>query len=149
MPSPAAFRGDVAGNVGGKTSVPSLRDSIVSHCYPGLPSGATICRSSGAGLGVSPPFGETKSRSCAVEQGPKCVRENLCRPSRTRSIFPLTPGTYVPGYPMPPLRGWNLLALFHRLGQNLVLTHTLRPMSFVGISGTLRLATLAQGRLKN
>ena len=34
------------------------------------------------------------------------VRENRCRPSGTRVSYPLSPGTSVPGFHMPPLRSW-------------------------------------------
>lgn len=44
-------------------------------------------------------------------------KENSCRPSATRSLLQIIPGTDVPGYLMPPastssaqaLRGWNLM----------------------------------------
>ena len=35
------------------------------------------------------------------------VRENWCRPYGTRTFVPLSPGTSVPGFHMPPLRGWS------------------------------------------
>jgi len=59
--------------------------------------------------------------------GLKSVRENWCRPYGTRSLFPLAPGTSVPGFHMPPLRGWNPVSLSHLCAHNSVLTHTLKP----------------------
>jgi hypothetical protein len=38
----------------------------------------------------------------------KIVREHWCRPCGTPALFPTFPGTYVPGYHIPPLRGWPL-----------------------------------------
>ncbi|SPF36918.1 hypothetical protein SBA1_170043 [Candidatus Sulfotelmatobacter kueseliae] len=39
--------------------------------------------------------------------GLKGARENWFRPVGTRSVVPLLPGTHVPGYHLPPLRGWD------------------------------------------
>ena len=41
----------------------------------------------------------------------KSVGENPHRPSGTRATFPLGPGTSVPGFHMPPLRGLSRLIL--------------------------------------
>jgi hypothetical protein len=37
------------------------------------------------------------------------LRQNGYRLFGTRSAFPLLPGTAVPGFHMPPLRGWKSL----------------------------------------
>ena len=51
------------------------------------------------------------------------MRENQCRPCGTRLLFQLLPGTSVPGFHMPPLRGWISVGFYHRSSRNLVLTH--------------------------
>src|SRR5439155_25286828 len=33
---------------------------------------------------------------------------NWCRPYGTRFYFAFVPGTAVPGFPIPPLRGWGI-----------------------------------------
>ena len=38
----------------------------------------------------------------------------VCRPSGTRLYSTFLPGTYVPGFPMSPLRGWSS-GVFHSL----------------------------------
>src|ERR1022692_1339469 len=57
----------------------------------------------------------------------KSVREDRGVPEGTRFTFPPPPGTAVPGFHMPPLRGWNVMIPFHLFSQNSVLTHTLKP----------------------
>jgi len=53
----------------------------------------------------------------------KRARKDLCRPYGTRSASTLAPGTYVLGYPIPPLRGWKLFASFDHVVQSPVFTH--------------------------
>jgi hypothetical protein len=38
---------------------------------------------------------------------PESVWQLLCRPSGTRLCATLLPSTHVPGFPLPPLRGWS------------------------------------------
>jgi predicted amidohydrolase YtcJ len=52
-----------------------------------------------------------RMRRRRLRQGLKSMRENVCRPCGTRLHFPDSPGTSVPGFPMPPLRGWSLWIL--------------------------------------
>jgi hypothetical protein len=58
-----------------------------------------------------------RGKSGYVPQGLKSVRENSCRPYGTGSALPLLPGTAVPGFHMPPLRGWNVMIPFHLFSQ--------------------------------
>jgi len=58
------------------------------------------------------------------------VHENLCRPYGTRVPYPLLPGTSVPGFHMPPLRGWILQIFVDPSLLNLVPTHTLKAAPF-------------------
>jgi len=41
-----------------------------------------------------------------------------CRPCGTRELFPTLPGTDVPGYHIPPLRGWSLVVLPYSFSKN-------------------------------
>src|SRR6266851_9125500 len=51
------------------------------------------------------------------------VPQPVCRPSRTRLCSTFLPGTYVPGFPVSPLRGWSS-GVFHFLAVLGVATQT-------------------------
>jgi hypothetical protein len=52
------------------------------------------------------------------------MRENGCLPYGTRVRVPILPGTSVPGYHMPPLRGWILAVFIPHFSGNPVFTQT-------------------------
>jgi len=52
-----------------------------------------------------------RMRRRRLRQGLKSMRENVCRPYGTRVHSPDSPGTSVPGFHMPPLRGWSFWIL--------------------------------------
>jgi hypothetical protein len=57
------------------------------------------------------PAGEVQ-KGCATAHAENCrwltrERGNGCWPCGTRAVFLLSPGTAVPGYHVPPLRGWS------------------------------------------
>ncbi|SRR6266849_452985 len=51
------------------------------------------------------------------------VSQPVCRPSGTRLCSTFLPGTYVPGFPVSPLRGWSS-GVFHSLAVLGVATQT-------------------------
>jgi hypothetical protein len=51
------------------------------------------------------------------------VSQLVCRPSGTRLCSTSLPGTYVPGFPVSPLRGWSN-RVFHFLAVLRVATQT-------------------------
>src|SRR6266849_7594407 len=63
------------------------------------------------------------------------VSQPVCRPSGTRRCSTFLPGTYVPGFPMSPLRGWSS-GVFHFLAVLGVATQTRgRPsLRFLGLN---------------
>jgi DNA methylase len=69
----------------------------------GICAAAVCALPSGEGLMG---YGEVV-RGRAGHAGGKGMREKSCRPYGTCSIVPLLPGTSVPGFPIPPLRGWE------------------------------------------
>jgi hypothetical protein len=59
------------------------------------------------------------ARRGQAPQGLNGVREYWCRPCGTRVSLPTFPGTYVPGYHIPPLRGWRWMVLAPPLSDKL------------------------------
>jgi hypothetical protein len=67
------------------------------------------------------------------------VRENACRPYRTRALCASLPSTAVPGFHFPPLRGWSFVVLAPPLRSRVVLTKRLKPQSLIrGLTARLK-----------
>jgi hypothetical protein len=69
---------------------------------------AALKRHSFMGLWVGR-AGSNYCRAALFLQGLQSVHENVCRPSGDSGVFPISPGTSVPGFHIPPLRGCLVL----------------------------------------